>query len=340
MSSRRLQRTLPVAALLVVPFLGTGLLRAGGEPKYPHVNLAINYQVDAKWPAKPKDYVWGHMPGVAVDASDNVYVFTRSSPPVQVYDASGKFLRAWGDKTIAPLGAHHIKIDHEGYVWTTDILDHTVEKYSADGKLLLTIGTKGKPGRDETHLNRPTDVAITAAGDIYVSDGYGNARIVHFDKNGKYLHEWGELGHKPGMFSIPHAIAVDSKGHVYVADRNNVRIQVFDGKGKFLAEWKNLIVPWGFCMTKNDELWVCGSSPMQWRKEDGALGCPPKDQIFMKFNTDGKLLQLFTLPKGIDGLERVGEVNWVHCIAVDSRGNLYLGDIKGKKAQKFIMQMP
>ncbi len=308
-----------------------------GEPKYPRVNLAISYQVDAKWPQRPAEMYWGHVPGIAVDAKDNVYVFTRAKPAVQVYDAGGKFLRAWGDKIA---NAHHIKIDHEGHVWTTDTGNHVVEKYTPQGKLLLSIGTRGKAGRDETHFNMPTDVAITAAGDIYVSDGYGNARIVHCDKHGKFVHAWGELGHKPGMFSIPHAIAVDSKGRVYVADRNNVRIQVFDGKGKFLAEWKNLIVPWGFCMTKDDELWVCGSSPMQWRKTDGALGCPPKDQIFMKFNTDGKLLQLFTVPKGIDGLERVGEVNWVHCIAVDSRGNLYLGDIKGKRAQKFVLQAP
>ena len=93
-------------------------------------------------------------------------------------------------------------------------------------------------------------------------------------------------------------------------------------------------------MTKNDEIWVCGSSPMRWRDTDSSLGVPPKDQVAMRFNTDGKLLQLVHLPKGADGLERPGEVNWVHCIAVDSRGNLYLGDIKGKKAQKFVMQAP
>jgi DNA-binding beta-propeller fold protein YncE len=308
------------------------------EPKYPHVNLAVTYEVDPKWPQRPDKYAWGHVPGIAVDAKDNVYVFTRAQPPVQVYDTKGKFLRGWGDKSIS---AHHIKIDPDGvHVWISDIANHVVEKYTPDGKCLLTIGTKGKKGRDKTHLNMPTDMAITPSGEVYVSDGYGNARVVHFDKNGKYLNEWGELGHKPGMFSIPHAIAIDAKGRIYVADRNNVRVQVFDGKGKFLTEWKNLIVPWGLCVTKDDEIWVCGSSPMQWRKEDGALGCPPKDQIFMKFNTDGKLLQLFTVPKGVDGLERVGEVNWVHCIAVDSGGNLYLGDIIGKRAQKFVMKNP
>src|SRR5207237_700768 len=155
----------------------------------------------------------------------------------------------------------------------------------------------------------------------------GNARVVVFDKEGKYQFEWGELGHGPGQFSIAHSIATDSKGHVYVADRNNARVQVFDGKGKFLAQWRDLLVPWTFHMTKDDELWVCGSSPMRWRKEDSNLGVPPKDQVCMRFDTTGRLLQLFAIPKGLDGLERPGEVNWVHGIAFDSQGNLYLGDI-------------
>src|SRR5205823_14831686 len=132
-----------------------------------------------------------------------------------------------------------------------------------EGKLLLTIGTPNHAGCDETHLDKPTDMAITPAGDVFVADGYGNARVVHFDKNGKFVKAWGELGHKPGQFSIPHAIAVDSRGRLFVADRNNVRVQVFDQQGNFLEEWKDLLVPWGFGALKHDEFWVCGSSPMQ-----------------------------------------------------------------------------
>ncbi|HYT89239.1 MAG TPA: peptidyl-alpha-hydroxyglycine alpha-amidating lyase family protein [Gemmataceae bacterium] len=308
------------------------------EPKYPHVNMARTWVVDPKWPGKPADFVWGHVPGIAVDAKDNVYVFTRSEPPVQVYDAKGKLLRTWGQKHFKT--AHHIKVDHEGHIWTTDVGEHVVEKWTPDGKLLLALGTRGKAGRDQRHLNMPTDIAVLRDGTIYVSDGYGNARVVYFTPEGKYLGEWGELGSAPGQFSIPHAIAADSKGRIYVADRNNVRVQVFDRKGKLLDSWRDLIVPWGFAVTKNDEIWVCGSSPMQWRKSDAALGCPPKDQIFMRFTGQGRLLQLLTLPKGIDGLEHPGEVNWVHAIAVDSRGNLYLGDIIGRRAQKFVLREP
>lgn len=319
--------------VLVAALALTTLAGEKQERKYPAVNLAISYEVDPKWPQRPAGMKWGEVPGITVDGRDQVYVFTRDKEhPVQVYDTSGKFLRSWG----AGIGsAHHIRIDHEGNVWITDIDKHVVEKYTPEGKLLQTIGVKGKAGRDQTHLNMPTDVAIAPNGDVFVSDGYGNARVVHFDSKGKYINEWGKLGHDSGEFSIPHSIALDSKGRLYVADRNNVRIQVFDNKGRFLEEWRNVIVPWGLWMTKNDELWVCGSSPMQWRPKDKALGCPPKDQVFMKFNTSGKLLQLFTLPKGLDGLERPGDVNWVHCLAFDSAGNMYVGDIIGKRAQKF-----
>src|SRR5262249_37260005 len=134
-------------------------------------------------------------------------------------------------------------------------------KFTPEGKLLLTLGTPGTAGRDSTHLNRPTDMVVTPAGDVFVADGYGNARVVHFDKSGKFVKAWGELGHKPGQFSIPHAIALDSKGRLYVADRNNVRVQIFDQSGKLLDEWRDVVVPWGFCVTKDDEIWVCGSSP-------------------------------------------------------------------------------
>jgi DNA-binding beta-propeller fold protein YncE len=326
------------AALLTFA-LGVGLAAPrADEPKYPHVSLAATYEVDAAWPKRPKGFHWGAVSGIAVDAADNVYVFTRAEPPVQVYDAKGNYLRGWGKGSIK--SAHHIKIDHEGNVWISDIGNHVVQKYTPEGKLLLTIGTLGKAGRDKTHLNMPTDMAVTPTGEVFVSDGYGNARIVHFDKEGKYIKEWGELGHKPGQFSIPHAIALDSKGRLYVADRNNVRVQVFDQEGKFLAQWTDLVTPWGFCVTNKDEIWVCGSSPMRWRKEDVTLGCPPKDQLFLKFSPEGKLLRLVTVPKGIDGLERPGECNWVHAMAVDSKGNLYAGDIIGKRAQKFNLIRP
>jgi len=300
--------------------------------------LAPWYEVDASWPQKPTDFKWEAVPGVAVDKEDQVWVFTRSKPPVQVYTAEGKFVRAWGENVIS--NAHHLKIDHAGHIWISDIGFHVVRKFAPEGKLLLTLGTPGQSGEDQKRLNRPTDMAIAPNGDIFVSDGYGNARVVHFDAAGKFVKAWGTLGVGPENFSIPHGIDIDSKGRLYVADRNNVRVQVFNQKGKLLNSWRDIIVPWGFWISAKDEVWVCGSSPMQWRIDakypTAPLGCPPKDQVFMKFNTDGKLLQLWNVPKGEDGQEKPGDLNWVHCLALDSKGNIYAGDIIGKRAQKFV----
>ncbi|HEV3162930.1 MAG TPA: peptidyl-alpha-hydroxyglycine alpha-amidating lyase family protein [Isosphaeraceae bacterium] len=310
--------------------------RLGGlfKPPYPRVNMSPSYRVDSTWPKKPDAFVWGHVPGIAVDDRDQVWVFTRSVPPVQVYSAAGEFVRSWGEDVIKK--AHHIRFDHQGNVWLADIGLHTVMQFTPEGKLLKTLGTKGTAGTDSAHFDQPTDVAVTPEGEVFVSDGYGNNRVVHFDKNGQFVKAWGELGTAPGQFSLPHAIVLDSRGRLYVADRNNVRVQVFDQEGKFLSEWRNVIVPWGLWITKSDEIWVCGSSPMPWRLTDVVLGVPPKDQVFMKFNSDGKLLQLWTVPKGVDGQERPGECNWVHAMAVDSKGNIYAGDINGKRAQKFV----
>jgi DNA-binding beta-propeller fold protein YncE len=320
--------------LLAITLLGLIGIRVGAaDPVYPKVNAALGYKVDPAWPKRPADHPWAEMPGVAIDAQDRVYCFTRADPPVQVFDAEGNFIRSWGQDLFQ--SAHHIKVDHQGNIWLADIKLHVVRKCTPEGKLLLTLGTPGVEGNDEAHFNMPTDVAITPGGDVFVADGYGNARVVHFDKHGKFVKTWGTLGSNPGQFSTMHAIAADSQGRLYVADRNNVRVQVFDQAGKLLDVWNNLIVPWGLYVTKNDDIWVCGSSPMRWRPDDQALGCPPKDQVLMRFNPQGKLLQLWGVPKGADGLERPGELNWVHAIAVDSKGNLYCGDIKGKRAQKF-----
>ncbi len=121
-----------------------------------------------------------------------------------------------------------------------------------------------------------------------------------------------------------------------MGDRNNARIQVFEKDGTFVDQWRNIVVPCAFCMTKDDELWVGGTSPMTWRREDNMLGYPPKDQLVMKFNTSGKLLQLWSFPMGEDGKEQPGDLNWAHGMTVDAAGNLYIVDVMGKRAQKFV----
>jgi hypothetical protein len=324
-------------AVITVNSVGLKSMPSADAPlPYLRVNSATSYEVDPTWPERRKDVVWGGMSGIAVDSRDNVWVLSRANPFVQVYQADGKFLQSWGEVLFG--SPHMLALDSQGNVWVTDTRNHVVVQCSPEGKALRTLGTPGEPGCDERHFDKPTDVVVTPKGDVFVTDGYGNARVVHFDKNGKFVKSWGKLGTGPGEFNLPHAIALDSRGRLYVADRNNARIQVFDQRGKFLDQWRNIVVPCALWMTKADELWVCGTSPMTWRPEDNVLGYPPKDQLLMKFNTSGKLLQLWSVPKGEDGKEQPGDLNWAHGLATDSKGNLYVVDVKGKRVQKFVAE--
>lgn len=333
-------------APLVLPGGGASLAAAtnapaayAAPPEYPRVNLATAYEVDPRWPLRPDGVFWKDVPGLAVDAQDNVWVFTRANPAVQVYAPDGRYLFGWRNddpKTVA----HGLKIDRSGCVWLADVGLHTVTKYSRDGKPLLVLGTAGEPGEDARHFNKPTDMTIAPNGDIFVADGYGNSRVVRFDKHGKFIQTWGRLGTRPGEFSIPHAIECDSKGRLYVADRNNVRVQVFSVRGRLLDVWSNVLVPWGIWISPKDDIWVCGSSPMTWTTDPkyptAPLGCPPKDQIIVRFNPAGRVQELWTLPKAQDGFEQPGELNWLHAIALDSKGHVFLGDIIGRRVQKFV----
>jgi len=313
-------------------------LAAASEAPVPTVWADLGrvvYAVDPKWPAKPVGVQWAEMPGVDVDSRDQVYLFTRKAPYVQVYAADGAFVRAWEQPFKL---AHQIKVDPEGNVWTTDIGAHTVQKFTPEGKLLLTLGTAGQPGCDSSHFNQPTDVAITAAGDVFISDGYGNTRVVHFDKSGEYVKEWGKRGDTPGNFVLPHTIAVDSKNRIYVGDRDTARIQLFDTSGKLLRVWHKGIMPWGLRVTPKDEIWVVGSQPVRDPTKGGFIVYPPPDQLMLKLAPDGRIVGRWTLPKGEDGAEKPGELNWLHCIGVDSAENLYLGDIQGKRLQKFTLR--
>ena len=311
-------------------------------PDYPRVDLSPGYEVVKGWPERPKGSERAAVPSIALDREGNIWIHTRANPMVQVYAPDGKYLRGWKEEDARAV-PHGIAFDADGNVWLVDVGLHNVRKFTPDGKLLLTIGVTGEAATDERHFNRPTGIAFAPNGDIFIADGYGNSRIVHLDRDGRYKNAWGNLGVEPGNFSIPHAIAIDSKGRIYVADRNNVRIQVFNAEGKLLDVWSNLITPWGFFMTPQDELWVCGSSPMKWSVDPkyptAPLGCPPKDQVLAKFNTSGKMLELHSFAKGEDAHEKPGDLNWFHAVALDQAGNLFVGDIIGKRVQKFARKL-
>jgi DNA-binding beta-propeller fold protein YncE len=305
---------------------------------YPRVDNAVGYKVDPNWPLeKAPGAEWAAMSGVAVAPDGNVWTFNRGKIPVQVFTPQGKLVRSWGEGLFK--NPHTVRFDNAGGLWIIDTQANTVRKFTEDGKVLMTIGTPDQPGEDQTHMNQPNDVAFAANGDIYVSDGYGNDRVVVFDKNGKFVRAWGKLGNRPGEFSQPHSIALDSKGRVYVADRNNARIQIFDANGKFLSEWKNIITPWYIVITKNDEIYVCGSSPTRWSEvptTQAMLATPPKDQVLMKLDIEGRIKMLAVFPKGENGKEKPGDLNWVHTMAVASDGTIYFGDVQGRRAQKFV----
>src|SRR5262249_34965664 len=153
----------------------------------------------------------------------------------------------WGDGLVKK--AHGLRIDREGNVWITDIGDHLVRKFDRQGNLLMTLGRQGVPGAGRDQFNQPTDVAIAPDGSFFVSDGYGNTRVVKFAADGRFLQEWGTPGKAEGQFNLPHAIVLDSQGQVYVGDRENNRIQIFGPNGTYRTQWTEGGAPFGLFLT-------------------------------------------------------------------------------------------
>ena len=250
--------------LLITFLLITAPAARSAEPGwYPHEGGLPKYRVNIRFGEEPADtmpegWKFGRVSAVAVDAAGEVFVFQRGAKadPIIVFDPKGKYLRSWGRGMFG--NPHGMRVDREGNLWVTDNGDHQVMKFTREGRLLLTLGKKKKPGTDAETFNRPTDIAFAPApsGEFYVSDGYGNSRVVKFSREGKYLTAWGKPGTRPGEFNTPHSIAVDSKGLVYVSDRENNRIQIFDAEGKFLRQWTHLGATQNIFITPKDEMWI------------------------------------------------------------------------------------
>ena len=206
----------------------------------------MRFEPVESWGQLPEGWRYVECAGVAVDARDNVFVFTRGEHPVIVFDRDGSFLRSWGEGQVRR--AHAITIDAEGMVWLTDDLHHTVRRFTPDGKLLLTIGHPDTPS--EPHggkpFNRPTHVAICPrTGSLFISDGYGNSHVHKYAPDGRHVMSWGGPGTDPGQFNLPHNLCTDQDGLVYVADRESHRVQIFDGAGRYQGQWNNLHRPCG-----------------------------------------------------------------------------------------------
>ena len=228
---------------------------------YPHEGGLLKYRVQIRFGFEPENtmpqgWYFGRVSAVATDPAGSVYVFQRGevADPIVVFDEKGKYLRSWGRGMFG--NEHGLRVDRNNNVWVTDNGDHQVMKFTNEGRLLLTLGVKGEAGDDDKHFGRPADIAFAPNGDVYVADGYGNARVVKFSPEGKYLMAWGKHGTGPSEFNIVHSVAVDSQGTVYVSDRENNRIQIFDPNGKFLRMWTHLGATQNIFITPEDQMWI------------------------------------------------------------------------------------
>jgi streptogramin lyase len=282
----------------------------------------FRYEVVGDWGKLPDGWELNDVAAVAVDKKDQVYIFNRGAHPMIVFDRQGNFLRSWGEGLFKR--AHGVHIGPDEYLYCTDDGDHTVRKCTLEGKVVLTIGIPDKPAPyvSGEPFNRCTHTALSPRGDIFVSDGYGNARVHKYSPDGKLLLSWGEPGCDPGQFNIPHNICADPDGWVYVADRENHRVQVFDANGKYQTQWNNMHRPCGLCAAQGRQpLFYIGElgPTMPVNREIPNLG--PRISIV---NHEGKLV-------GRVGDIRAGqELNQFiapHGLAIDSRGDLYVGEV-------------
>ncbi len=223
----------------------------GGDLKY-RVQIRFGKEPDTM----PEGWEFGRVSAAAADSAGRVFVFHRNLKidPLIVFDATGRYLRSWGKGEFT--NPHAVRIDRDDNVWLIDAGSHQVLKLTGEGRPLMTLGVKGQAGADARTFNRPTDVAFAANGDFYVSDGYGNSRVVKFSGKGEYLLEWGKKGAGPGEFNLPHQVQTDTKGRVWVSDRENNRIQCFDANGKFLKQWNHLGATQGLKITPDDQMWI------------------------------------------------------------------------------------
>lgn len=323
-----------VIGLLIITFLLQPLKKGVGA------DTQTRYEIDKNWPALPAGIKLGNPTGIDLDTHQHVVVLHRAGrawpllgpmpkdpiaqKTVLVIDKdNGQLLNSWGDHLL--IMPHGLTVDHENNIWITDVGLHQVLKLSHEGKLLLRLGEAGVAGADSAHFNQPTGVAIAKDGSFYVSDGYGNSRIIRFSAHGQYLSEWGKKGDKAGEFNIPHGIAIDPDGFVYVADRENNRIQVFSATGRFIKQLFD--ESWGVINSVNFD-------------RVGLKLIASDDISFLKIKHRGSDILVLDATGNVQ--TRIGRsgfykgaVSWYHDLAIDKDGNIYAGDILGNTIQKF-----
>lgn len=316
-------------AFIVLGFLGLGSVAMAD---------VSSYSVVHGWPSLPNGHALGRASGVAVDSHNHVFVFHSvdrdwSNPfpnepiagaTIVVFDgATGELVTEWGKGMFVM--PHGLAVDSEDNIWLTDVGRHQVFKFSHDGELLLELGENRVPGADAAHFNLPTDVAVLDDGGFFVSDGYGNYRVVKFSNDGELEFQWGTQGSGEGEFNLPHGLALDVAGRLYVADRSNSRVQVFDREGSFISEWPREKVgrPYGITVDAAGSVFVVdgGDQPAS----------PPDRSRVIRLSSAGSVESIFGRFGNYDGQFQMG-----HDLAVGEDGAVYVVDIIGKRVQKFL----
>ncbi|GAC1417882.1 MAG: hypothetical protein NVSMB53_16900 [Gemmatimonadaceae bacterium] len=254
----------------------------------------------------------GEASGVALNSKGHIFVFQRVKPMLAEFDERGNYLRTIGEGLFDH--PHGLRIDSQDNIWTTDDGNHLVLKLSPHGQVLLVLGRKDSGAEANWLFNKPADVAFAKNGDIYVADGYGNSRIVKFDRDGNFIKTWGKFGSAPGEFDLPHSVVVDRQDRVYVGDRENKRIQIFDSNGKFLKQWMGIGYPYGLFITPDQHIWMA----------DGGF-----DRI-IELDQNGKILGALGEPG-----HAPGQFAWAHFLALGPDRKMYVADVLNWRFQVF-----
>ena len=344
-SAGAIRATVAAVAVAAVLLMSIGSVRIQAQVQ-PTNSLPNPYRTVENWAKLPEGRTWGGAAGVTVDGKGNIWVAERCGAntcagsnlaPILEFDRSGKLLTSFGAGMF--VFPHGITVDRGGNVWVTDGdgkdgKGHQVFEFSSKGKLLLALGRPGVAGATEDTFNRPTAVAIGANGDIFVADGHGgdsNARIVKFSKSGKFIMTWGKKGTAPGEFDIPHALAFDSQGRLFVADRGNNRIQIFDQNGKFIDQWRQFSRPSGISIDRHDVIYVADSESGSVAKDHAAW----KRGIRVGSATDGSVTAFIPDPNTDPNYMGTSAAEGV---AADANGVIYGAEVALKDVKRYVKQ--
>ena len=284
----------------------------------------------------PPNLYLGEGIGVATNSKGHIFVYTRSQATrLFEFDAKGNYLREIGEGLYGFVFAHAVRVDAQDNIWAVDEGSNMVIKFNPEGRVVMVLGRRPEPADaapaspEPYTFNRPTDVAWDAAGNIFVADGYGNSRVVKYDKNGRFIASVGSKGGAPGQLNLPHTIAMDAKGNVYVGDRSNSRIQVFDNDLTFKAIYDRVGAPWAVCISPGPHQYLYSSNSNP--DSNNSLLNAVTGEIY-KMELDGTVIGKF----GHAG-KNLGEFSTVHEIDCRNENELLVSEIVSWRVQKLTL---